>query len=67
MGYQGGGAQLVSPDATNTLAPDVLGFRGRHVHVQVADVGLLRVGLQTLSDPEGLGAQQKWVGDENES
>lgn len=37
------------------------------MHVQVADVGLLRVGLQTLSDPEGLGAQQERVGDEDES
>lgn len=50
-----------------TLAPDVLGVRGRHVHVQVADIGLLRVGLQTLSDPELLGVQQEWVGDEDES
>lgn len=66
-GVKRDGAQLVSPDAMYTLAPDVLGVRGRHVHVQVADVGLLSVGLQTLSDPEGLGAQQERVGDEDES
>jgi len=41
----------------NTLVPNVLGVRGTHVHVQVADIGLLRIGLQTLSDPEGFGAQ----------
>lgn len=50
-----------------TLAPDVLGLRGRHVHVQVADIGLLWVRLQTLSDPGGLGARQERIGDEDES
>lgn len=59
--------QLVSPEALDTLVPDVLGVRGRHVHVQVADVGFLGVGLQTLSDPGGLGAPQEGVGDEDES
>lgn len=37
------------------------------MHVQVADVGFLGVGLQTLSDPGGLGAPQEGVGDEDES
>lgn len=50
----------------DTLAPDVLGVRRRHVHIQVADVGLLRVGLETLSDPEGLGAPQERVWDKDE-
>lgn len=36
------------------------------MHIQVAHVGLLWVGLQALSDPEGLGAQQERVGDEDE-
>lgn len=57
---------LILPEAMYTLVPDVLGVRGRHVHVQVADIGLLRVGFQTLSDPEGLGAQQERVRDEDE-
>lgn len=56
----------VSPEAMYALAPYVLGVRGRHVHIQVAHVGLLCVGLQALSDPEGLGAQQERVGDEDE-
>lgn len=47
----------VSPDTTYALAPDVLSFRGGQVHVQVADVRLLGVGLETTSDPQGLGAQ----------
>lgn len=58
--------RIVSPEAMNTLAPDVLGVRGRHVHIQVADVGLLSVGFQTLSDPGELGAPQERVGDEDE-
>lgn len=36
------------------------------MHVQVADVRFLRVGLQTLSDPEGLRATQEWIGDDQE-
>lgn len=56
----------MSPEVMYTPSPDVLGVRRRHVHVQVADVGLLRVGLQTLSDPEALRAQQERVGDEDE-
>lgn len=51
----------------DTLAPDVLSVRDRHVHVQVADVGLLRVVLQTLCDPEGLRTPQERVADEDES
>lgn len=50
----------------DTLFPDVLGLRGGHVHIQVADIGFLRVGLQTLSHPEGLGAWLEWVGDKQE-
>lgn len=49
-----------------TIFPDVLGLRGGHVHIQVADIGFLRVGLQTLSHPEGLVAWLKWVGDKHE-
>lgn len=59
--------QVISPDAMDTLAPDVLSVRDRHVHVQVADVGLLRVVLQTLCDPEGLKSPQERVADEDES
>lgn len=57
----------VLPKAKNTLVPNVLGIRGGHVHVQVADVGLLRVDLQTLCDPEGFGAPQERVGDKREA
>lgn len=46
--------------------PDVLGLRGGHVHIQVADIGFLRVGLQTLLHPEGLTAWLKRVGDKHE-
>lgn len=60
-------AQRVSPDTTYALAPDVLGVTVRHVHVQVADIGLLGVGLETLSNPEGLGASHEWVADKDES
>lgn len=45
---------LISPEAADTLGPDVLSVRGRHVHVQVANVGFLSVCLETLSDPEWL-------------
>lgn len=55
------------PEAMFTLAPNVLGVRGRHVHVQVADVWFLRVDLQTLSDPVGLGAPQERIGNKDES
>lgn len=37
------------------------------MHVQVADVRLLRVVLQTLCDPEGLRTPQERVADEDES
>lgn len=56
-----------SPEAVHTPVPYVLSVRGRHVHVQVTDVGLLWVGLQTLFDPERLAASQKRVWDKNES
>lgn len=46
----------MSPDTTRALTPDVLSVRGRRVHVQVADVGLLGVGFETTLHPEGLGA-----------
>lgn len=38
-------AELVLPETVYALPPDVLGVRGRHVHVQVANIGLLGVGL----------------------
>lgn len=50
-----------------TISPNVLGVTWRHVHVQVADVWFLRIGLQTLSDPEALGAPQERIGDKDES
>lgn len=37
------------------------------MQVQIADVGLLSICLQTLSDPEGLAVHPEWVGDEDES
>lgn len=56
-----------SPEAVCTLGPDVLCVSDRHVHVQVADVGFLRVNLQTLPYPERLGAKQERVGDEDKA
>jgi hypothetical protein len=55
-----------SPESVGALAPDVVCLVGGHVHVQVAHVGLLGVGLQTASQPVGLGAAQEGVGDEDE-
>lgn len=57
----------MSPSAANALSPDVLSVRGRRVHVKVADVWLLGVGFETISDPGGLGAGQEGVSDEDES
>lgn len=37
------------------------------MQVQVADIGLLGVGLETTSDPEGLGTSEEGVCDEDES
>lgn len=64
---RGRGGCGLSPDLTQALAPDVLSFRGGRVQVQVADVGLLGVGLETTSDPQGLGTREEGVPDEDES
>lgn len=56
----------MSPENVGTLAPNVVRIHKGHVHVQVTHVGLLRVGLQTLPQPEGLGALEEGVGYEDE-